>query len=129
MTDSPQPETRRGVSPAALLVAGAFFMEFLDGTVIATALPDMADSFGVQAVDLNIGISAYLITLAVLIPASGWIADRFGARKVFACALAIFTLASVFCGLSNTGDRCVPMRVLQGRGGAQLVPVGRLAGL
>ncbi|WP_324722667.1 MFS transporter [Lelliottia sp. JS-SCA-14] len=117
----------RGLSPAALLVAGAFFMEFLDGTVIATALPDMAKSFGVQAVDLNIGISAYLITLAVLIPASGWIADRFGARKVFAVALAIFTLASVLCGLSTTVDQFVAMRVLQGMGGALMVPVGRLA--
>ncbi|MRS89337.1 MFS transporter [Enterobacteriaceae bacterium RIT714] len=117
----------RGLSPAALLVAGAFFMEFLDGTVIATALPDMAKSFGVQAVDLNIGISAYLITLAVLIPASGWIADRFGARKVFAIALAIFTLASVFCGISTTVDQFVAMRVLQGMGGALMVPVGRLA--
>ncbi|MGG5838619.1 MFS transporter [Huaxiibacter chinensis] len=118
---------RHGLSPAALLVAGAFFMEFLDGTVIATALPDMAKSFGVQAVDLNIGISAYLITLAVLIPASGWIADRFGARKVFALALAIFTLASVLCGLSSTVDQFVAMRVLQGMGGALMVPVGRLA--
>ncbi|MBM3072629.1 MFS transporter [Enterobacter sp. RHBSTW-00994] len=117
----------RGLSPAALLVAGAFFMEFIDGTVIATALPDMAKSFGVQAVDLNIGISAYLITLAVLIPASGWIADRFGARKVFALALAIFTLASVFCGLATTVDQFVAMRVLQGMGGALMVPVGRLA--
>jgi len=116
-----------GVSPAALLVAGAFFMEFLDGTVIATALPDMAKSFGVQAVDLNIGISAYLITLAVLIPASGWIADRFGARKVFTLALAIFTLASVLCGLATSVDQFVAMRVLQGMGGALMVPVGRLA--
>ncbi|ASV55910.1 Permeases of the major facilitator superfamily [Lelliottia jeotgali] len=102
-------------------------MEFLDGTVIATALPDMAKSFAVQAVDLNIGISAYLITLAVLIPASGWIADRFGARRVFAVALAIFTLASVLCGLSTTVDQFVAMRVLQGMGGALMVPVGRLA--
>lgn len=116
-----------GLSPAALLVAGAFFMEFLDGTVIATALPDMAKSFGVQAVDLNIGISAYLITLAVLIPASGWIADRFGARKVFALALAIFTLASVLCGLATSLEQFVAMRVLQGMGGALMVPVGRLA--
>ncbi len=116
-----------GISPAALLVAGAFFMEFLDGTVIATALPDMAKSFGVQAVDLNIGISAYLITLAVLIPASGWIADRFGARKIFTLALAIFTLASVLCGLATSVDQFVAMRVLQGMGGALMVPVGRLA--
>ncbi|WP_338843888.1 MFS transporter [Citrobacter europaeus] len=120
-------ENKRGLSPAALLVAGAFFMEFIDGTVIATALPDMAKSFGVQAVDLNIGISAYLITLAVLIPASGWIADRFGARKVFTLALAIFTLASVLCGLSESLEGFVAMRILQGVGGALMVPVGRLA--
>ena len=127
MTENISGKESRGLSPAALLVAGAFFMEFLDGTVIATALPDMAKSFAVQAVDLNIGISAYLITLAVLIPASGWIADRFGARKVFAVALAIFTLASVLCGLSTTVDQFVAMRVLQGMGGALMVPVGRLA--
>lgn len=127
MTENISGKATSGISPAALLVAGAFFMEFLDGTVIATALPDMARSFGVQAVDLNIGISAYLITLAVLIPASGWIADRFGARKVFTLALAIFTLASVLCGLATSVDQFVAMRVLQGMGGALMVPVGRLA--
>ncbi len=127
MTENISGKAASGISPAALLVAGAFFMEFLDGTVIATALPDMAKSFGVQAVDLNIGISAYLITLAVLIPASGWIADRFGARKVFTLALAIFTLASVLCGLATSVDQFVAMRVLQGMGGALMVPVGRLA--
>lgn len=79
-------------------------MEFLDGTVIATALPDMAKDFGVTAVDLNIGISAYLITLAVLIPASGWIADRFGARKIFTLALAILP-ASVLRAVDQR--RCV----------------------
>ena len=117
----------RAFSAPALLVAGAFFMEFLDGTVIATALPDMARDFGVTAVELNIGISAYLITLAVLIPASGWIADRFGARAIFTLALAIFTLASVFCGLSTEVHIFVAMRILQGVGGARMVPVGRLA--
>ncbi|EMB2233231.1 MFS transporter [Klebsiella pneumoniae] len=117
----------RAFSAPALLVAGAFFMEFLDGTVIATALPDMARDFGVTAVELNIGISAYLITLAVLIPASGWIADRFGARAIFTLALAIFTLASVFCGLSTVVHIFVAMRILQGVGGALMVPVGRLA--
>ncbi|EPG8549682.1 TPA: MFS transporter [Klebsiella pneumoniae] len=117
----------RAFSAPALLVAGAFFMEFLDGTVIATALPDMARDFGVTAVELNIGISAYLITLAVLIPASGWIADRFGARAIFTLALAIFTLASVFCGLSTEVLIFVAMRILQGVGGALMVPVGRLA--
>lgn len=117
----------RAFSAPALLVAGAFFMEFLDGTVIATALPDMARDFVVTAVELNIGISAYLITLAVLIPASGWIADRFGARAIFTLALAIFTLASVFCGLSTEVHIFVAMRILQGVGGALMVPVGRLA--
>ena len=127
MTESSPAQTRGAVSPAALLVAGAFFMEFIDGTVIATALPDMAKTFGVEAVALNIGISAYLITLAVLIPASGWIADRFGARAIFTLALAIFTLASVFCGLSTEVHIFVAMRILQGVGGALMVPVGRLA--
>lgn len=117
----------RAFSAPALLVAGAFFMEFLDGTVIATALPDMARDFGVTAVELNIGISAYLITLAVLIPASGWIADRFGARAIFTLALAIFTLASIICGLSSDVHTFVAMRILQGIGGALMVPVGRLA--
>ncbi|VUC78632.1 major facilitator superfamily permease [Raoultella terrigena] len=127
MTTNISAREDRAFSAPALLVAGAFFMEFLDGTVIATALPDMAQDFGVAAVDLNIGISAYLITLAVLIPASGWIADRFGARRVFTLALAIFTLASVFCGLSSNVDTFVAMRILQGMGGALMVPVGRLA--
>lgn len=127
MSDNVTPAQKRGISPTALLVAGAFFMEFLDGTVIATALPEMARTFGVEAVDLNIGMSAYLLTLAVLIPASGWIADRFGARQVFTLALGIFTLASVLCGLANTLEQFVAMRVLQGFGGALMVPVGRLA--
>ncbi|MEW7314591.1 MFS transporter [Buttiauxella gaviniae] len=127
MNDTPSPAAKRGISGMALLVAGAFFMEFLDGTVIATALPEMARTFGIEAVDLNIGMSAYLLTLAVLIPASGWIADRFGARKVFTLALGIFTFASVLCGMANTLEQFVAMRVLQGIGGALMVPVGRLA--
>ncbi|WP_117140991.1 MFS transporter [Klebsiella quasivariicola] len=127
MTTAISSRNERAFSAPALLVAGAFFMEFLDGTVIATALPDMARDFGVSAVELNIGISAYLITLAVLIPASGWIADRFGARVIFTLALAIFTLASVFCGLSTEVNTFVAMRILQGVGGALMVPVGRLA--
>src|SRR5947209_16456021 len=84
------------------LIAGAFFMENLDGTIIATALPQMARSFHVSAVSLNIGMTAYLITLAVFIPISGWIADRFGSRSVFATAIGVFTLASLLCGLSHT---------------------------
>jgi EmrB/QacA subfamily drug resistance transporter len=110
----------------ALLVAGALFMEQLDGTVIATALPQMALSFGTQAVDLNIGLSAYMLTLAVFIPASGWVADRLGAKAVFASAVAIFTLSSILCGASNALWPFVGARVLQGIGGAMMVPVGRL---
>lgn len=110
----------------ALLVAGAFFMENLDGTVIATALPQMAVSFGTRPVDLNIGMSAYLLTLGVFIPISGWISDRFGARLVFTTAVVIFTLASVLCGFANDVGSFVAMRILQGIGGAMMVPVGRL---
>lgn len=109
-----------------VLIAGAFFMEFLDGTIITTALPQMAHSLHVSAVQMNIGITAYLLTLAVLVPVSGWVADRFGARTVFASALGIFTCASVFCGLSHTLLTFTLMRILQGAGGALMVPVGRL---
>jgi EmrB/QacA subfamily drug resistance transporter len=114
-------------SAVALLVAGAFFMENLDGTVIVTALPQMAKSFGVQPIDLNIGVSAYLLTLAVLIPASGWMADRFGTRPVFTWAIAVFTGASILCGLCHTLTAFTCARILQGLGGAMMVPVGRLA--
>src|SRR5438105_15861712 len=86
----------------ALLVAGAFFMENLDGTVIATALPQMALSFRANPVDLNMGMTAYMLTLAVFIPVSGWIADRLGARTVFSSAIGLFTFASVLCGFSNS---------------------------
>jgi len=110
----------------ALLVAGAFFMENLDGTVVTTAMPQMAARFGVHPVDLNSGVSAYLLTLAVLIPASGWVADRFGARRVFAGAIILFTLASALCALCTTLPEFVLARILQGCGGAMMVPVGRL---
>ena len=111
----------------ALLVAGAFFMEIVDATIITPAIPLIASSFGVDPVDVNLAISAYLVTLAVLIPASGWVADRFGARPVFAAAIAIFTIASVGCALSVSLPMLVGMRILQGIGGAMMVPVGRLA--
>jgi EmrB/QacA subfamily drug resistance transporter len=120
---------RRALPPGAaiaLLVAGAFFMENLDGTVVVTAMPQMAASFGVHPVDLHIGISAYILTLAVLIPASGWVADRLGPRRVFAGAIVIFTLASALCGLSTSLGGFTAARILQGVGGAMMVPVGRL---
>jgi len=111
----------------ALLVAGAMFMENLDGTVILTALPQMAASFHTQPLDLNIGISAYLLTLAALIPVSGWFADRYGIRRVFAGAIIIFTASSMLCGLCQTLTLFTLARILQGLGGAMMVPVGRLA--
>src|ERR1700744_4053949 len=86
----------------ALLVAATFFMEYLDTTVIATALPQMARTFHVGPNDLSMGMSAYMLALAVFIPVSGWIADRFGTRTVFAGAIGIFTLASILCGLSDS---------------------------
>ncbi len=116
----------RHSSAIPLLVAGAFFMENLDGTVIATALPQMARSFQVGPVSLNVGMTAYMLTLAVFIPISGWIADRFGARTVFGGAIAVFTVSSVFCGLSNGLPEFVLSRIVQGIGGAMMVPVGRL---
>ena len=108
------------------LVAAALFMENLDGTIIATALPQMARSFHVGAVALNIGMTAYMLTLAVFIPISGWVADRFGARSVFASAIAIFTFASLLCAASHNLTQFTLMRILQGIGGAMMVPVGRL---
>jgi EmrB/QacA subfamily drug resistance transporter len=116
----------RQSSAIALLVAGALFMEQLDGTVIATALPQMANTFRVAPVDLNIGISAYLLTVAVFIPATGWVTDRFGARAVFASAIAAFTVASIVCAMSSTLYAFTAARILQGIGGAMMVPVGRL---
>ncbi len=111
----------------ALLVAAALFMEMLDATILATALPSIAQSFGVDAVDVNVAVSSYLLVLAVLIPASGWMADRFGTRRVFISAIAVFTVASVGCALSTSLPMLVGMRALQGVGGAMMVPVGRLA--
>ena len=108
------------------VVAAAFLMQNLDSTVIATALPQMAVTFRTTPVHLSIGITAYLMSLAIFIPVSGWVADHFGARTVFSMAIAVFTLGSVLCGLSNGVVEFVAARVFQGVGGAMMVPVGRL---
>ena len=115
-------------SPAFVigLVAAALFMELLDSTIIATALPQMARTFHVGAVNLNIGMTAYMLTLGVFIPISGWMADHAGSRTVFAAAIALFTVASVFCGFSQNVLEFTASRILQGMGGAMMVPVGRL---
>ncbi len=111
----------------ALLGAGAMFMEILDATIVVTALPAIADDLGVRPLDATVVATSYLITLAVLIPLSGWVADRFGVRRVFLIALAVFTAASVGCALAPSLPVLVAMRVLQAAGGAMMVPVGRLA--
>src|SRR5437899_3065654 len=116
MSEAPLPS--RKPTAIALLVAGSFFMENLDGTVIATALPQMGRSFHVNPVDLNIGMTAYLLMLAVFIPISGWFADRFGARTVFVSAIVVFTLSSILCGLSNGLWQFTAARVIQGIGSA-----------
>ena len=110
----------------ALIVAAAFFMENLDGTVIATALPQMGESFGVGTIQLSIGITAYMLTLAIFIPASGWLSDRFGTRTVFCSAIVIFTLASAVCGLAPDFSSFVVARIVQGAAAALMSPVGRL---
>ena len=121
-----EPHRQRRATQIATLVAAAFFMENLDSTVIVTALPQMARSFGTDPLGLNLGVTAYTLTVAVFIPISGWMADRFGARHVFAAAIAIFTGASVLCGFSQGQGSFIACRVLQGAGGAMMMPVGRL---
>lgn len=110
----------------ALLVAATFFMEFLDGTILTTAIPNISVDFGVPAADVNITMTAYLLTVAMGVPLSGWLAERLGARRVFCLAIAIFTLASLACSLSPDLTTLTLSRVAQGFGGAMMVPVGTL---
>lgn len=111
----------------ALIAAAALFMEILDATIISPAIPQMAESFGTTPVAVSTGISSYLITVAIFIPASAWLSDRFGARQVFATAIGIFTIASMLCGLAETLTQFTAARVLQGIGGAMMSPVARIA--
>ena len=110
----------------ALIVASAMFMEQVDGTVLATALPTMARSFNTEPLHMNVALTSYLLSLAVFIPVSGTAADRFGARTVFRAAIALFTIGSILCAQSPTLSFLIASRVLQGIGGAMMVPVGRL---
>ncbi|MBU2979480.1 MFS transporter [Alteromonas sp. C1M14] len=109
-----------------LLVAATLFMEILDATVISTALPIIARDFDVAAAHLSVGISAYLVAVTVFIPISGWAADRFGSKNLFCAAICVFVIASVCCALSTDLYTFTASRVLQGIGGAMMVPVGRL---
>jgi EmrB/QacA subfamily drug resistance transporter len=111
--------------PLAFLVAGTLFMENLDATIVATAAPSIARSFGVTSSQIGITATAYLATVAALIPVSGWLAARRGARQTFLFAIALFTVASVLCSFSTNLTELSIMRVAQGAGGAMMVPVGR----
>ncbi len=123
---APDLATSRRTRLTALIVASALFMQNLDSTVIATALPTMARSFGAEPVHMSVALTAYLLSLAVFIPASGWIADRYGTRTVFRAAIVVFTIGSVLCGRAESLWFLVAARILQGVGGAMMVPVGRL---
>ena len=109
-----------------LILAVALFMENMDSTVIATSLPAIAADIGEPPLALKLALTSYLVSLAVFIPISGWVADRFGSRKIFATAIVIFVAGSVLCALSGTLPQFVLARFVQGMGGAMMVPVGRL---
>ncbi|HEY3797847.1 MAG TPA: MFS transporter [Caulobacteraceae bacterium] len=115
-----------GAQGVALIVAAAFFMQNLDSAIINTSLPQMARSFGVPTVDVSLGVTAYILAVAAFVPLSGWISDRFGAKRVFAAAIVVFTLASVACAAANGLWAFVAARLAQGLGGALMTPVGRV---
>jgi EmrB/QacA subfamily drug resistance transporter len=109
-----------------LIVAVALFMENMDSTVIATSLPAIARALGTNPLALKLAVTSYLLALAIFIPASGWSADRFGARNVFRVAIGVFVLGSIGCALSRSLEEFVLARIVQGAGGAMMTPVGRL---
>jgi EmrB/QacA subfamily drug resistance transporter len=118
------PDSTKALLP--WLVAVAFFMESLDTTILNTAVPTIASALQVAPLSMKSVLSSYTLSLAVFIPVSGWMADRFGTRRVFASAIGLFTLGSTLCGLSTNIHALVACRILQGCGGAMMVPVGRL---
>jgi EmrB/QacA subfamily drug resistance transporter len=129
MHTAPAPAAGHDVSRKAMLwiVFAGFFMQTLDTTIVNTALPSMARSLGESPLDLKPVVVAYTLTMAMLTPASGWLADKFGTRRVYFSAILIFVLGSVFCATASTLPQLVIARVLQGIGGSMLLPVGRLA--
>ncbi len=117
-----QPEFRLLV----FLVSIGFFMQALDTTIVNTAIPSMAHHLNEDPLRMHAVVVAYVLTVAACIPLSGWLADRFGVRNTYFAAIIIFTLASLGCGLSQTLNQLILFRILQGVGGALLLPVGRL---
>src|SRR5258706_8153016 len=116
----------RSIAIAPLIVGCAQFMHQFDGAVIATALPAMADSLHDDPVRLNLAITCCLLSLAVFVPISGWMADKYGAKRVFIWAIVVFTASSMLCGLVRGLPELVIMRTIQGIGGAMMTPVGRV---
>jgi EmrB/QacA subfamily drug resistance transporter len=125
LTEQPAP-ARASLGLLPWLVAVAFFMESLDTTILNTAVPAVAEALHVGPLAMKAVLASYTLALAVFIPISGWMADRFGTRRVFASAIGLFTLGSLLCGLCSNIHMLVACRVLQGMGGAMMVPVGRL---
>ncbi len=124
LTDSGIRDSTKALLP--WLIAVAFFMEQLDTTILNTAVPTIADALHVAPLSMKSVLASYTLSLAVFIPISGWMADRFGTRLVFSSAIGLFTLGSILCGLSTNIEMLVAFRILQGCGGAMMVPVGRL---
>ena len=123
---APPENTAKPERMLPFIVGCALLMQMLDSTVVTTALPTMAADLGADPVRLNIVITSYLLAVAVFVPISGWAADRYGARRVFIAAIALFTLSSLTCALSTTLTQLVLSRIVQGIGGAMMVPVGRI---
>jgi EmrB/QacA subfamily drug resistance transporter len=126
---APSSQSPLGVSSKRVLpwlIAVAFFMESLDTTILNTAVPTIAAALHVAPLSMKSVLASYTLSLAVFIPISGWMADRFGTRRVFASAIGIFTLGSFLCGMSSNIHALVACRILQGVGGSMMVPVGRL---
>jgi EmrB/QacA subfamily drug resistance transporter len=115
-----------GARMAIIAVASALFMQSIDSTALSTALPTLSRAFDTNPIHLKLCLTAYIMALAVFVPASGWAADRFGARRVFMSAMVVFLLGSVLCALSRSLGELVAARILQGAGGAMMTPVGRI---
>ena len=124
MPVSPPPRPYNRIVP--IIIAVALFMENMDSTVIATSLPAIAQALGTNPLALKLAVTSYLLALAICIPASGWVADRYGARKIFRIAIGVFVLGSIGCALSGSLEQFVLARIIQGMGGAMMTPVGRL---
>jgi EmrB/QacA subfamily drug resistance transporter len=125
MSEASAPEGIARMRGLIWLVAAAFFMQTLDSTIVNTAVPSIAHALVVPPIALKTALTSYVLTLAICIPASAWLADRFGTRRVFTASILIFTLGSLACGISQTLPQLIAARVLQGIGGALLMPIGR----